>query len=209
VTIPNGVDPRRLVSTRGRDATRRLLGIPSNAAVVLSIGALTWEKDPLAHVEVGGRLLGEIDGLVHVMVGDGPMRAKVENAIVRQGVRDRVLSLGSRDDVPDLLAASDVVLLASRSEGMPATLIEAGMAGLPVAAYAVAGVPEVVADGITGLLAAPGDADGLADCVLRLLRDPRARNAMGRAARTRCLTMFDIELIAPQYRAIYEAVQAA
>jgi glycosyltransferase involved in cell wall biosynthesis len=209
VTIPNGVDHRRLESARGREATRRLLRIPNNAAVVLSMGALTWEKDPLAHLEIGVRLLGEIDGLVHVMVGDGPMRAAVDDAIVRQGVRDRVLSLGSRDDVPDLLAASDVVLLASRSEGMPATLIEAGMTGLPVAAYAVAGVPEVVADGITGLLAPPGDPDALANRVSRLLRDPRARDAMGRAARTRCRTLFDIELIAPQYLAVYEAVRAS
>ena len=84
------------------------------------------------------------------------MRGQLEGEICQQGLRGRCLVLGERSDVGDLFAASDVFLFASRPdgmEGMPAAVIEAGMAGVPVAGYSIAGVPEVVEHGLTGLLA--------------------------------------------------------
>ena len=85
--------------------------------------------------------------------------------------------LGARDDVPDLLAASDVLLLASRTEGMPACVIEAGIAGVPVAGYALSGVPEAVVSGETGLLVPPGDRDALVEAVDTLIGDRRTPQA--------------------------------
>ena len=116
--------------------------------------------------------------------------------------------LGAREDVGELLAISDVLLLASRSEGMPGCLIEAGMAGVPVAAYAVAGVPEVVRDGVTGFMVERGDAQSLADRVVTLLSDPVLRAKLGAEARTRCVGLFDISIVAPTYLALYEEVAA-
>jgi glycosyltransferase involved in cell wall biosynthesis len=203
VTIPRGVDGHRLEPVAGRESARRSLGISRGAPVVLSLIALTWEKDPLAHIEVGSRVLAELSDAVHLLAGDGPMRAEVERAVRRQDLEGRVRLLGSRGDVPDLLAASDVVLLASRSEGMPGCLIEAGMAGRPVAAYRVGGVPEVVDEGVTGLLTPPGDAGALAGAVLRILGDRNEGRGMGRRARARCRSRFDIRVIAPRYVALY------
>jgi glycosyltransferase involved in cell wall biosynthesis len=102
-----------------------------------------------------------------------------------------------------------VLLFASRAdgmEGMPAALIEAGMAGLPAAGFAVAGAPEVIGDGLTGVLASSGDEEGLAGRVLELLEDDRCRRALGTAARDRCLERFEIGPISRRYLSVYDEV---
>jgi glycosyltransferase involved in cell wall biosynthesis len=206
VTIPNAVDPRRMQPNRTREASREALGIPQDAPVILSLGALTWEKDPLAHVDVCARVVQKHPEAIQIMVGDGSMRLEVEAAIHRHRLEGRVLMLGARADVADFFVASDVLLFASRPDGMEsmnASVIEAGMLGVPAAAYAVGGVPEIVLDGVTGRLTRAGDIDGLASCVLALLEDPQSSRAMGEAARERYLSHYDIGVIAPMYLDLY------
>ena len=169
---------------------------------MISIGALTWEKDPQAHLEVSSLVRQQRPDVVHLFVGDGPLRPALESSI--RDVGDAVRLLGTRGDVADLLAAADVLLLASRVEGLPGCVIEAGLAGRPTAAYSVAGVPEVVEDGRSGLLALPGDVRSLAGAVVRLLADDALRDSVGSAARARCRSRFDIRVVAPRYRRLYE-----
>jgi glycosyltransferase involved in cell wall biosynthesis len=209
VTIPNGVDPGRLRPARGRDDARLALGVPRGATVVLSLGALSWEKDPLGHLAVTAPLLHRWSQAVHLFAGDGPLRADLRAAARRAGLEGRVLLPGSRDDVGDVLAASDLLLFASRTEGMPASVIEAGMGGLPVAGMALTGVPEVVEDGVTGLLVRPGDHHGLRAAAQRMLEDPWLRASMGDAARVRCRERYDIARVASAYRAVYEDLVGA
>jgi glycosyltransferase involved in cell wall biosynthesis len=92
---------------------------------------------------------------------------------------------------------------------MPASLIEAGMAGLPVAGTALTGVPEVVETGVTGLLVRPGDRDALRAAVARLLEDGALRAGLGAAAQARCRERYGIAGIAAAYRKVYEEVAAA
>lgn len=209
VTIPNAVDTRRLAATNEREAVRQSLGIPADAEVVLSLGALTWEKDPLAHVGIAAEVLAERPRAWHLIVGDGPLRVAVREAVERSPTGARVRLAGVRGDVGDMLAASDVVLFASCSEGMPATVIEAGMLGVPVAGYAVAGISEVVESGVTGLLADPHDARRLASHLLSLLSDADRRRAMSGAARDRCRSRFDIGAVAPRYLDLYRDLLVA
>lgn len=206
VMIPNAVDSDRMKSEKSREASRRSLGIPPDSPVVLSLGALTWEKDPVAHVDLGGRIIRERPNTVHVLVGEGPLKAQVEAAIRRHNLNGQIRLLSPRADVSDLLVMSDVLVLASRTEGMPTCLIEAGMMGVPVAAYAVGGVSEVVVDGVTGRLNSVGDIDGLAGSVLELLTDRAAARAMGEAAREHCRARFDIGTIASQYFGLYKEI---
>ncbi len=206
VTIPNAVDGRSLVPARSRSEVRAALGIEDHRPVILSLGALTWEKDPVGHLRVARRVADQIPSLVHMLAGDGPLRGHVETEARRLGAEDRTILLGSRDDIADLLAASDLLLLASKSEGMPASLIEAGMLGIPVAAYAISGVPEVVMDGETGALVPSGDEEGLAGAVIGLLEDDGRRKDLGAAARNRCRSRFDISAVAPLYTQVYEEV---
>jgi glycosyltransferase involved in cell wall biosynthesis len=202
-TIPNAVDRQRMEPARSREMTRRALGVPASAGLVLSVGALTWEKDPLAQIGVAARVAKKRPDAYFLMVGDGPMRGQVEEAIRETSLRARVWLLGSRTDVPDLLAASDVLLLTSRTEGMPAVVIEAGMAGLPVVAYAVSGVPEVVVQRGTGLLSPPGQEERLAANVVELLEDERTRRKLGSAGRDRCRGRYEIGVVAPAYLDLY------
>lgn len=208
VAIPNAVDVRRLSPTRTRQETRRALGIPPDAPVMLSLGALSWDKDPLAQVQLASIVLPRHPSVVHVLVGEGPLKSEVESSVRDRELSSRFLVLGPRDDVPDLLAASDVLLLTSRTEGMPGVVIEAGMSGLPVVAYNIGGVPEVVNNGETGLLAPLGDLETLTACILQLLENPNERLAMGAAARDRCRSKFDIRMVAPRYLELYEKAAA-
>lgn len=212
VTIPNGVDADRLRPLVDRRVLRASLGIPDAAPVALSVGALSWEKDPLAQVEVAARVLAARPEGYVVMAGDGPLRPEVESMVAGRGLEGRVLLLGSRRDVADLLAAADLLLFASRSggmEGMPAILIEAGMAGVPVVAYGVAGVSEVVRHGLTGLLVAPADVDGLASSILQLFADGPERTELGRCARARCVERFELRGHLGAYLSVYAEVTGA
>jgi glycosyltransferase involved in cell wall biosynthesis len=203
LTIPNAVDGRRIAPGRHREEVRAELGLPEDAGVVLSVAALTWEKDPVGHVNVVERVLGRLPRTVLALVGDGPLRKATAAAVRSRGLQGSVRLLGERADLPELLAASDVLLLASPAEGMPGSLIEAGMAGVPAVAYDLAGVREVVVDGVTGRLASPADPEALAAALTEVLGDDQARAKMGRAASDRCRSRFDIAAVAPAYASVY------
>jgi glycosyltransferase involved in cell wall biosynthesis len=101
--------------------------------------------------------------------------------------------LGERRDIPELLGAADVFVLPSRSEGLPVSVLEAMVAGLPVVASRVGGVPELVAEGETGLLVAPGNSDELAAALKRVLADRELRRRLGTAGRARVEQQFDLD----------------
>jgi glycosyltransferase involved in cell wall biosynthesis len=208
-TIPRGIDPARIAPGRGRDAVRRELEIAGSAPIVVSVGALSQEKDPLAHLDLCAKLAGALPDVAYVFAGDGPMREEMREAVLARGLQDRVRLLGSRSDVGDLLAASDVLVLASRTEGMPGCVIEAGMAGLPVVSFGLAGVPEVVEDGVTGYVVPPGDHAALAERTLELLEDGGLRRRMGDAATARCVPAFDIARVARRFAEVYAEAVAA
>lgn len=205
VVVPPGVDPARLRPTRAREEVRRALGIDANASVVLSLGALNWEKDPLTHLEITLPALAS-GRVAHIFAGDGPLRGELASAVAREGVEKGVRILGARSDVGDLLEASDVMLLASRTEGMPRCLIEAGMAGLPSVAFDVAGVTEVIEDARSGSVLQRGDVRGMRDALLALLSDPALRDSMGERARLRC-ERFEIGRVAPRYEDLYQRMR--
>ena len=209
VVIPNGIDVRRLHASNTPAAAKAKLGIPEEGQVVLSLGALTLEKDPLAQVEIMTRVLEQEDTCYFAMAGDGPLRSELEAAVSRTPCADRIRVLGVRRDVGDLLCAADVLLLASRTEGMPAAILEAGASGVPVASYAIAGVPEIVEDGVTGLLAAPGDVDRLRRRVVELLQDADLRAELGSAGRAQLASRFTIDAIAHSYMKAYRTLATA
>ncbi len=202
-TIPHAVDSRRIAPTRTRVETRADLGLSATSPVVMSLGALTWEKDPLTALAAAAPTLASRSDAVHLFVGDGPVRDRLVEEIRGRGLVDRVQLLGVREDVGDLLAASDVLLLSSRIEGLPGCIVEAGMLGVPTAAFDVAGVPEVVSHGETGLLAEAGDVTGLAEKLRTLIDDGTLRATLGEAARALCYSRFEIGSVAPRYLDAY------
>jgi colanic acid/amylovoran biosynthesis glycosyltransferase len=129
-----------------------------------------------------------------VLVGDGPERANVEATCDRLALGDRVELVGAAEqaDVLRWWQRASVAVLTSDYEGVPVSLMEAGACGVPAVATAVGGVPELVQDGVTGLLAPAGDADAVADRLECLLTDPRLATRLGAAARRRVEREFSV-----------------
>lgn len=187
VVIPNAVD-----ATGFRQA--RLDGEPP---LILAVGRLKEPKDFPTLARALRRL--EPGSFQAQIAGDGPDRDQLEQLLPPGAVL-----LGDRDDVPELLGGADVFALASRSEGMPMSILEAMAAGVPVVASAVGGVPELVGDGETGLLVPAGDDEALADALRRLLEDPGLRRRFGEAGRARALGRFDVGAFRRAHIELYE-----
>ena len=164
---------------------RRTLALDPEIPLVGVIGRLVPIKDLATAITAVARL----EGVHLVFVGDGECRSELEARASAAGVADRVHFTGWWD-VPAALSDVDVVLLTSRNEGTPVSLIEAAAARRPVVATRVGGVPLVVEDGVTGLLAPAGDPAALAAHVERLLGSPDLRRSMGEAAQQRVMDRF-------------------
>ena len=139
-----------------------------------------------------------------LLVGDGPLRGDLESSIDRLGIRGRVRFFGVRSDVPDVLRAVDLFALTSVSEAASLTLLEAMASRLPVVVTAVGGNPEIVRDGVEGLLVPRGDAGAAAAAFLRLLDDPAAAAAMGAAGRTRVEERYQLSTTIDAYWRLYQ-----
>lgn len=198
--IPNGIDTGVMSPTTSGDEeqVRRLrasLGVGADDVMVLAASRL----DPPKRIE---DLVAAIRALDHprvrlVVAGSTTAYPEYERAVKDEAktVSDgRVNFCGYRDDLATWLRASDVLIHAGIREGMPLALLEAESCGKPVIAYDVAGVPEAVVDGTTGLLVEPYDVAGLTDALRRLANDRSLRLKMGAAARTHVLAHHQIEI---------------
>ena len=171
--IRSGIDFDLFDPARHDRATeRRALGITDTAPVVITVGALTEQKNPLEALEVVARVRHSFPELVWLVVGDGPLRATLQARAGSLGLGEAVRFLSVRHDVPALLAAADVFLLTSKWEGLPRTLIEAMAMGKSPVVTQVDGVLDVIEDNVTGYTRDPGDVDELTAMVVRLFRAP-------------------------------------
>jgi glycosyltransferase involved in cell wall biosynthesis len=187
---------------------RRTLA-PEGGTLVGFVGRLTRQKDPLAFVALIAdlrRTRGDVRG---VIVGDGPLRAEVEHALNAYGLGPSCTMLGARGDVAALLAALDVFVLTSVSEGLPFVVLEAMAMERPVVATAVNGVPEIVDDGVTGVLVERGDGRALTRAVLGTLARAETARAMGRAGRRRVQAWFTAQRMVAETEALYRDVLRA
>jgi glycosyltransferase involved in cell wall biosynthesis len=173
--------------------------LPSGGTVAVFVGRLVPQKNPLALVDV----VAQIPQIGLVVVGDGPLRCHLKQAVDRRGLDDRVCIVGWQTEVAPFLRTADLFVLPSRWEGLPVAAIEAMMAGVPVVATRVGGMPEVVDDGVTGLLVPPGDTRALVDAIRQLVIDPSRRRALGRAGRQRALQRFSTEALWASLRDLY------
>jgi glycosyltransferase involved in cell wall biosynthesis len=185
-------------------AARAALGLDGDGAgslVVGTVGNFTAKKDQATLV----RAVGRVPGARLVLVGSGPLEHDLRALVAHDGLAERVTFAGSRGDVADLLPAFDVFALSSRYEGLPIALLEAMAAGRPCVATRVGGIPEVVTDGVDGVLVPPEDPDALADALSALAADPDRRAALGSAAVTRAGD-FRLDAAVERIAAVYDRV---
>jgi len=186
-----------------RALVRAELGLNDNDFVVAQVARLDYLKDHFTAIRAIERVARECDRVRLLLVGDGPERATIEAEIQKRGVSSHVRLVGIRSDVSRVLAASDAFLLTSISEGIPLTIIEAMCAGLPVVSTRVGGIPEIVEDEVTALLADAGDDEGLAHRLLRLAAAAQLREEMGQRGRVHAISHFSENRMHSEYAALY------
>jgi glycosyltransferase involved in cell wall biosynthesis len=203
VIVRNGIDAWAFRPARGPAAVRTELGIADGRRVIVMAGRMTPQKGWDVLLEAAARLAAVRADLAWVLVGDGPLRP----ALTRRAAELAIAAhfTGARADMADLFGCADVVVLASRSEGLPFTLLEAMALGKPVVATRVGGVPEVVEDGRSGRLVAREDPAALASAVAAVVDSPEAV-AMGARGRARVEACFTLDAMVRAVEGVYGAV---
>jgi glycosyltransferase involved in cell wall biosynthesis len=204
--VPDGVDVHREIAPAPA-AVLAELGVADGAPVAIQVAQLVGHKDPVNFVRAMARARRDAPALHGLLVGDGVLRPAVEAEIAALGAGAYVHLAGYRTDADALLAAASVCVLSSREEGMGSVLLDALFLGRPIAATRAGGIPEVVDDGVTGLLAPVHDPEALGAAIARLANDPALAERLGQAARARA-TDFSVERMADATEAVYDAVLA-
>lgn len=187
-----------------RESARLRLGLPLDVPVVLFVGRLTAIKRPDRLIEAMSCVLERRPDAVLAVFGEGGLLKETRRRAEPLG--SAVRFLGWRPDIVSLYVAADCVVLTSDSEGMPVTLIEAAMAGVPAVTTDVGSAREVVVDGVTGLVVA-SDAAAVANGLLRLF-DVELRDRLGAAARARAEAEFGTRCLIAHHESLYERLMA-
>jgi glycosyltransferase involved in cell wall biosynthesis len=196
--IPNGIDCRRFARPGDGERLRREFQIPPGAPVVGVLSRIMKIKGHEYFLQAAALIAARHPEVRFLIVGDTNInqdyREELKRMATRLGLKERVVFAGFRLDVPDLLASLSVSVLPSLGlEGLSNSLLESMAAGVPVVATRVGGTPEIVHDGVTGLLVPPADAEGLAAAILRLLEDRTLAGQLGQAGRRQVFTRYSLD----------------
>lgn len=179
-TIPNGIDIERFRPGPGFDrAEMRSAMLGGDFPVVVNVARWTPQKAQKYLIDAAKIVSESRPDVRFVLVGEGPLEEALKAQAAALGIEDKVIFAGYRDDIGDVLAASDLFVLSSLWEGMPLALLEAMAAGCAAVCTDVGGVAQVLQDGRTGLLVPPGDAQAMADALLKCLNDPELTRRFG------------------------------
>jgi glycosyltransferase involved in cell wall biosynthesis len=206
--VPNGIRASYGTLAVDRPAVRRDAGLPPTTPLVIHVGNILVHKGLFRLLEAMSEVAGDP---WHVAVlGTGPDEARCRRLVAERGISGRVtfLGAGSSASVEQLVAAADLLVLPSEIEGLPYTVLEAMACARPVVAGNVYGLPEVVEDGVTGLLVDARSVPAIAGAVSSLLADPDLRARMGRAGRERFERLFTLERQVSRMEEIYRSLLA-
>ncbi len=176
----------------GREALREL-GLPAGELLVGNVAALTDHKDHATLLDAWALVGADLPEARLLIVGEGELRAALEQRARALGLGARVVFAGFRSDLERLLPALDVFCLSSHMEGLGTSLLDAMCFARPIVATAAGGIPEAVEDGVTGRIVPPRDPRALGDALSGALRDPALRAAWGAAGRRRFEEIFTAE----------------
>lgn len=200
--IHSGVDLDRFASVPRSPKLREDLGIPPDHTVVGTVAAMAAHKDYPTLVDAAAEVACAEESVTFCAVGDGPLRERIESLARQRALGRRFLFCGFQENVGPYLRLFDIFVVASRTEGLGTSLIDALAAGLPVVATRAGGIGEIVADGTNGLLVPSQDAGALAQAILALVRDQSLRARLASHARA-SVERFDIARTVKSYVALY------
>jgi glycosyltransferase involved in cell wall biosynthesis len=204
--IYNGVSVEkynRVLNETERFGIRRKEGVVDSSPVIIQVARLNALKDHRTSVHAMSHIVARIPNAVLWIVGEGEQRKSIEEEVAALGLGGNIRLLGNRYDVAELLFASDAFILTSVSEGIPLTLIEAMLSGVPCVCTDVGGIPEVLENGETGLLAKARDAAGLGNAVVKVISDSLLADRLTRSAYAVASEKFSATKMHDAYSSIY------
>jgi L-malate glycosyltransferase len=201
--IYNGVDVDRFAGARGD--REGLLGSFGSGSKLIAVVANMYSrvKGHAWLIEAARIVCRSVLSAKFVLIGDGAERPKLEQQVRQAGLEENFLFLGHRQDVPELLACCDLSVLPSEAEAMPNSLLESMAAGLPVVATRVGGTPEIIVDGVDGLLVPPQNPQALAQAILHILQDADFARRLSRSGQEKMQRHFGFDRLIAQLEQFY------
>ena len=203
VTVHEGIDVDRVQRLEPANV-HALLFLPTHAPVVGTVGPLVPQKGLHHLIDAAARVVRAVPDVRVVIVGDGPLRAALEQHIRERHLERHVFLAGFREDAIALIKAFDLFVMSSISEGMCTSLVDAMAADRAAVATDVGGIPEVAVDGETATLVPARDDEAMAAAIVSLLKDDARRNSMGQAALARARAHFTIDQMVQGTITVYQ-----
>jgi glycosyltransferase involved in cell wall biosynthesis len=202
--VYNGVDLHRYDHQEPCCTLREEYGMPPDASIVGVVARLEHEKGHRTLLEAWPRVLAQVPDAYLLVVGEGHLRADLEQLAADLGIADRVVFVGRRDDIPAVTAALDVAVLPSYREAQGIVVLEAMALSRPIVATRVGGIPEMIEDGVSGLLVPPHDAPALAAAIARLLVDHPLADTIARRGHDVVHDRFSVEFMVRAIEDMYD-----
>jgi glycosyltransferase involved in cell wall biosynthesis len=205
VTVHEGIDLGR-VAAAPRAPLHEELWLPHGAPIVGNVAALVPHKGQRHLVEAAALVVREVPDARFVLAGEGELRGALEHQIRHLGLEKHVILAGFRPDILSVHKAFDIFVMSSITEGLGTSLLDAMACGRPIVATTAGGMPEVVQDGVTGILVSPRDHPAMAEALVRLLKDEALRARMGAAGLSLVNARFSAERMVAETLVVYERV---
>ncbi len=207
IVIYNGVDEERFSPLKSPTSIRTEFGMDEETVVVGTVSSLTPHKGHEYLIQAASLVLGTLPSVKFLIVGDGPLRQRLEDQAKNLNIHPAVIFTGTRKDIPEILSLMDVFVLPSHTrEGLGIAIIEAMAAERPVVATDIGGIPEVVNNSETGLLVPPGDPKALSKAIIELLQDPSRAKTMGEKGRIRVKEKFTVKKMLSEIENVYQSL---
>lgn len=205
ITIYDGIDLKKFDLNQRGNLLRSSLNIPLHHTIIGNVAAIAPHKDYFTFVNTARLLLEQGLNATFLIIGDGPERKEIENYITACNLNDKIKLLGFRNDIPAILPELDVFLMTSKTEGLGSSILDAFACKVPVVATEAGGIPEIVKDGWSGMLAPVKDASKLAAKVQLVINDSSLRNRLTANAFAE-LSNFSKEQMALKTLMVYQQV---
>lgn len=212
LTIYDSVDVAALSARPRSRALQEAFGVPAGARVVGNLAGYTEQKDLATFLGAAKAMIERADPAMDLrffVVGEGPQRAALQALAGSLGIADRVVLTGYRTDAVDLLSAFDVLMMSSRTEGLPLSIYEAFALRVPVVSTDAGGIAEVVRDGHSGFVVPVGDAGMLAERTLQVLQDPALARRFGESGHAIVAAGHTPGVFREQYLRLYHSLDPA
>lgn len=200
--IYNGIDEEKFTHIYSKEDVLNELGIPKNSYIIGMVGRITGQKSPETFIEVAKLICGKIPEAYFILVGDGELRKMIEDKILMEGLSEKIKITGWTSDVSRYISTFDIGLLTSKWEGFGLVLVEYMAMDKPVVASNVGGIPNVIQNGLNGILVEPGDSKGFAEAVMKIKGDSEIREMLVENGNKCVVEKFNIKRVIEEHEKI-------